>query len=75
MAKGGDGPLRRRKMQNVAEVRWSDDNGGLIKVISYSGAIDINMGTMPEARMVAERLWGRNLTEVEVFRGYSWAPS
>jgi hypothetical protein len=67
--------LRRRKMKNVAEVRWSEDNGGLIKVISYSGAIDINMGTVPEARMIAERLWGRDLTEVEVYRGRSWAPS
>jgi hypothetical protein len=65
----------RKRNKVVAEVRWSDDNGGLIKVISASGAIDIALGTMPEARMIAERLWGPNKTVIEVFRGYSWAPS
>ncbi len=65
----------KKRNRTVAEVRWSDDNGGLIKVITAAGTIDIALGTMPEARTIAERLWGPDKTEVEVFRGRSWAPS
>lgn len=68
--------LRSVKRNNrVLEVRWTDDNGGLIKVIRASGVIDIEMVTMSEAKMMAQRLWGAQTTEVEVFRGLSWAPS